>query len=355
MIGGTWPYRVPLYEDELLSSFLVRNAYAHGTTPYCFLNLYWPGKHIWNRDIDRTVDHDWLDALAILAGIPAAQLEASTLLPLRAILGSTLRNGDTPLLLSASVFHRTRRRHSLQFCPICLVEGRRWFRRIWRLGFVFVCPEHGNALLDACPKCGSPVVPHRSLGLDPSRCHQCGTFLGNEARETLLQTGVLEWQNLLLGALSSPPRLAGPFVQSEAFAVVRSLLSVLTPRPVHTAIREAVHLPLVALPADRLQFEHARIRERALLMETLAAWVADWPVTFRRGAHAARLTQRAFRRLTQPATLRSEVEQLPLGIARDRAYVPKVLDNQLRRLARKDRSAYRALRARRLQELVGLV
>ncbi len=355
MIGEAWPYRVPLREDELLSSFLIRNAYAHGTTPYRFLSYYWPGRHFWNRDTDRTADKAWLDELEILAGVPAGRLEASTLLPFRRVLGCTLQNGDTPLLLSVSVFHRTRRRHGLQFCPVCLAEGRPWFRRVWRLGFVFVCPEHDAALLDACPGCGSPVVPHRSVWSDPSRCHQCGTFLGCDGRMKLPPAGVLEWQGWLLDALSGASKGAGPFNQSEIFTSVRSLLSILTVRSVHAMIREALHLSLVALPADRLKFEHARATERALLMETLAVWLADWPLSFRLGVSAARLTQRAFLRLKQPAPLRVEVERLPSGIKRDRQYVPKVFDDELLRLARTDRKAYRALRARRLQALVGLV
>ena len=79
MTGGAWPYCVPLREDELLSSFLIRNAHAHGTTPYCFLSYHWPGRQIWNRDTDRTADKSWLDELAVLADVPASRLEASTL------------------------------------------------------------------------------------------------------------------------------------------------------------------------------------------------------------------------------------------------------------------------------------
>lgn len=355
MTGGAWPYCVPLREDELLSSFLIRNAHAHGTTPYCFLSYHWPGRQIWNRDTDRTADKSWLDELAVLADVPASRLEASTLQPFRRVLGSTLSNGDTPLLLSVSVFHRTRRRHGLQFCPLCLSEGRHWFRRVWRLGFMLVCSEHRVALLDACPTCGSPVVPHRALRLDLSCCHQCGAPLASGKCVTRLGADILEWQQWLLGALSGASTDTGPFEQTEICASVRSLLSLLTLRRTHSAIREVLHLPLVSLPADRLQFEHARAHERALLMETLAAWLADWPSMFRKGAGAAGLTQMSFRRLKQPSMLRAEVERLPLGSGRDRTYVPKVFDKELLRLARKDRKACRALRARRLQALAGLV
>lgn len=354
MIGETWPYHVPLRDDELLSSFLIRNAYAHGTTPYCFLSYYWPTKHFWNRDTDRTANRTWLDELGVLAAVPAERLEASTLLPFRRLLGSALHNGDTPLLLSVSVFHRTRRRHGLQFCPACLAEGRHWFRRVWRLGFVFVCLEHGVALQDACPTCGSPVVPHRSLWLDLSRCHQCGAFLASGDHAKLPAACVLEWQTRLLDVLYGSSMGAGPFDQRETFTSVRSLLSILTARRVHSALREAFHLPSAALPADRLQFEHARAAERALMMETLAAWLADWPSTFRIGVGAARLTQRAFRRLRQPVTLQAEVQRLPPGHERDARYVPKVFDDELLRLARTDRKAYRNLRAQRLQALAGL-
>ncbi|MCG5514757.1 MULTISPECIES: TniQ family protein [unclassified Ectothiorhodospira] len=354
MIGDTWPYCVPLQEDELLSSFLIRNARAHGTTPYCFMSYYWPGRHFWDRDTDRAADADWLKELGVLAGVPAERLEASTLLPFRRVLGSTLRSGDTPLLLAVSLFHRTRRRHGLQFCPACFAEGRQWFRRIWRLGFVFVCPEHQITLLDACPACGAPVVPHRSLSLDQGRCHQCGAFLaGGIARQQPI-TGVLEWQKILLDTLMGVSD-TGPFERLETFTSVRALLSVLTARCVLTAIRDAFHLSPATLTAERLQFEHVRTADRAVLMETLAAWLSDWPSSFRIGANAAHLTQRTFHRLNQSSSrLRQEVERLPVGGKRDRRYVVKVLDAELVRLARVDKKAYRALRARRLQALSGL-
>lgn len=349
-----WPYCVPLCEDELLSSFLIRNAHVHGATPYSFLSFHLPGRHCWDRDTDRTSENSWLGEISALSGVSVERLERGTLQPFRRVLGSTLPNGNTPWLLSVSVFHRTRRRYGLQFCPACFAEGRRWFRRIWRLGFVLVCPEHGVPLLDACPVCASPVIPHRGPWLDVARCHQCGVSRTGDGGVMVPPDDALEWQRSLLDSLSGTSRNVGPFPQSEAFASVRCLVSVLTARPVHEAIREAFRLPPVALPDTRLQLEHARVMERRWLLETMAAWLADWPATFRAGAAAARLTQRTFYRFKLPATLHMEVERLPPGNERDSRYVPKVFDAELLRLRRTDKKAYRALRARRLQALVGL-
>lgn len=197
-------------------------------------------------------------------------------------------------------------------------------------------------------------MPHRALRLDLSCCHQCGAPLALGRCTTRLGADILEWQQWLLGAVSGASTDTGPFGQAEICASVRSLLSLLTFRRNHSVIREALHLPRVSLPADRLQFEHARVHERVLLMETLAACLAGWPSMFRKGADAAGLTQMSFRRLKLPSTLRLEVERLPPGFGRDRTYVPKVFDKELLRLERKDRKACRALRARRLRALVGL-
>lgn len=354
MIGDRWPFRVALLDDELLSSYLIRNANAHGSTPYSFASYYWPGRQVWNRDIDRIVDPSWLDEFAFLAGITSEQLEASSLFPFRRILGRTLRNGDTPLILSVSVYHRTRRRHGLQFCAACFADGRHGFRRVWRLGFVLSCPEHGIPLLDACPTCDSPVVPHRSLYLDPYRCYQCGAFLGRCVSMQPLKGSVIEWQKRLVQILLGEVDSVGPFDRLEAFISVRSLISVLTDRKVHEAIRAVFYLPVVPLPVERLQFEHARSTVRVLLIETLATWLADWPVSFRIGAAAARLTQRTFHRLKQPKTLQAEVSHLPPGHERERSYVPKVFDRELLSLSRRNMQAYRTLRACRLKVLAGL-
>jgi len=292
-----------------------------------------------------------------LAEVSAEVLEASTLISFRQALGSALCGGDTPLLLSASIYHRTRRRHSLQFCPVCFSGQSLWFRRIWRLGFVLLCPEHGVPLLDSCPVCDSPVIPHRALGLNLGHCHECGSRLYPATASKICTERVLQMQTLLLGNLLTPSGTwaFGTFHGLELFTLVRSLLSVLTVRSNYLIIRDVFRLPSISqLPSDRLQFEHARWVDRVLLMEVLAACMSDWPASFHLGAKAAGLTQKTFQRLRQSEALRLEVQCLPPGYSRDRKYEPKIFDGKLLRLKRIDLKAYRALRAKRLLHLAGL-
>ncbi|WP_367275050.1 TniQ family protein [uncultured Bosea sp.] len=121
-----WTFKLRPKPDELLSSWLCRVAHAHGMTPHAFLALHWPGMEIWTRDIDRSADDGWLREVASRSGLPFDAVTALTLKPLMPILAGGRRRdfsrGDAPLVLSAGVFHRSRVRHALQFCPFCVAE-----------------------------------------------------------------------------------------------------------------------------------------------------------------------------------------------------------------------------------------
>ncbi|WP_264343994.1 hypothetical protein [Rheinheimera sp. MM224] len=165
---------------------------------------------------------------------------------------------------------------------------------------------------------------------------------------------LLDLQKLLLNNLLTPSTAEhiGPFHGTALFAAIRSLLSVLTVRISYAAIRDAFNLPETAwLPHDRLQFEHARWPERFLLLELLSVWISDWPASFHLGAEAAGISQKTFTRLRQPKGLREEIQRLKPGSSRNRRYEPKVFDEELLRLKRIDRKAYRKLRAKRLLAL----
>lgn len=129
---------------------------------------------MWNRDLDRFLTFRDLTKLADHLGINPDAGRATSLRPHAARLKG-LGSGLTPGILRLGVFHRTRRLHGQQYCPECLAEDPQpYFRREWRLAFVFACRRHRRPLRDGCPHCDTPVVFHRSPALEFSRCHVCG-------------------------------------------------------------------------------------------------------------------------------------------------------------------------------------
>ncbi len=364
MLIGEWTRPQAPLPGELLTSCLARNAFAHFTTPYRFLALFRGGDPVWDRDFDRDPGKlsrcrrprapDWLDDLAALMHVDRALLEDATLAAWRHSLAGPRRlGGDTPLVLSVGVHHRTRTRHALQFCPDCLAEGTPHFRKEWRLGFVVACPRHGRALQDACGHCGAPVVPHRSFTGEPIGCHACGRPItgGRSARAVIVvpQQASAMQEGLLSTLLDEDGRVPGPWVDREVFDVVRCLIAASAPGSVHAGLRTALALDDTREPAEgRMRFEQCRLAVRLPWLEMVAAWMADWPIRFRIGADAAGLTRRTFARLHVPPSLAKEVARLPAGMRRDRGWEPVLEEPVLRRLRRVDPALYRSVRAERI-------
>lgn len=306
---------------------------------------------MWNRDVDRTTDPAWLDDIAQLLCVPTERLLATTLEETRRQLDrAPERQRDTPLLLSAGVFHRKRRLHGLQYCPECLDERLPYYRTEWRLAFNVMCPRHNRPLRDACPACDAPIVPHRINAFSLDLCHAC-SFVLSRGREKLAPPAMntVMLQRDLGAILSGMDGYVGPWRDAAAFSGVRTLIGVARNPFILRDLRRALDL---SDPGHHgigaARFEHARLAERMLVLETVARWIADWPASFRLGADAAGLTQRTFRRSAQPDGLREEVLLLPDGVQRKRAYMPILQDKELARLRRRDPGAYRNVRARRL-------
>jgi hypothetical protein len=232
---------VPSYgQDELLSSFLARVVFAHCSTPHRFLNLFWPNRPIWNRDIDRDPDAQWLVDVASLMGLTPEEIEGLTLREHRRALVSAKEAtpGDTPFLLSVGVFHRKRRLHGLQYCPLCLGEGPAYFRREWRLTFIVGCDRHKVPLRDACPHCDAIVMPHRLAKRGLEFCYSCGKNIAESSAAELIKKDAIEFQRKLFTHLRrvepSQPDPAGDIGLTD----YRTLVAVTRSKVVHQALRE---------------------------------------------------------------------------------------------------------------------
>lgn len=165
------------YIDELISSWFVRICRRNALTPQEFRVQFFGKREIWNVDIDRSFTADELtcvaDRLAVnIGGYLSCLLEDEALPP-----PGVARKR---VMLVVGLYHRERKRHGMQFCPVCLKEDREaYLRRAWRNALNLTCGTHEVALQDGCPVCDAPVVPHRSKGCVVSLCHACGSQLAS--------------------------------------------------------------------------------------------------------------------------------------------------------------------------------
>lgn len=372
-----WTFKLSPLPDELLSSWLCRVAHAHGMTPHAFTTLHWPTVAVWTRDIDRSATDDWLADVAEAAGLTLDAVRDLTLRPLMAILakggnqeGSDHMRGNSPLVLSAGVWHRRRLLPALQFCPICVVQDEPYFRRSWRLATSVACTKHQIPLRERCTACSTPVSPHRAPAGRMLECHDCGQRLdlyasdrsgmappatpSNGARGFLTAMDLQRRFECVLIAANDDaqtPAPAKPFHDEDAFAVLRTLISATVSKPSHTKLREALDdcTPPWRGIEHGSQFEKIGTQERAQWMETIACWTADWARRFAHGAKGAGITQRTFERLAKPAVLAKEIKRLKTGVQRKRKPWTSILnDATMRKLKRTDPAAWRQLRAARI-------
>ena len=297
--GRLWPFHLKPLPDELLSSWLVRLATAHRTKLYTFCRLTWPGKDIWNRDIDKSVGEE---VLATLVARTATASEVAERTCLRAYEGLLYEShnayGNTPWIMPVGVYHQIRRRYGLQYCPYCLAEDPvPYFRRNWRLACMAICPRHRIQLHDRCSGCGEPVNFHRGeLGRrnkrisDPvTRCPWCGHDLRStavpSATELLPAEEVTRQADLLAvierGWVEIPG--SGPVYSHLYFAVLHRLIWLLASNWRSGVFRSAACWRYSIAPfelqhrGNRIEIERIAVLDRRLLLGLALRFMADWP------------------------------------------------------------------------------
>lgn len=334
-----WGVRPEPAEDELLSSYLVRCAGLHGMSAHRFCAFHFPRFEIWTRDIDRSAPKEFVNALASSTGIPLESVRRMTLQDPERLVSSRRRRGTAAWINALGVYHRTRRRHGLQFCPQCLATSS-VYKRAWRLSFVVGCEVHGSMLHDACPHCDAPIMPHRQLA-GTLRCHRC--------------------HRLLAGALlpvAALPRAAAAQQTVCSHAMDTGFADIDGRRIAAHAYFRGLHV-LASQAADRgcafegpwniadrvaAPVECARTTQRTALLDSLATLLATWPESFRHYATDMRWTQRTFHRMSIPSWLYREVERLPSGHPRQPGSV-RSLRARLAALGKRKPEGWRTVRA----------
>ncbi|MDP3013050.1 MAG: TniQ family protein, partial [Candidatus Subteraquimicrobiales bacterium] len=111
--------------------------------------------------------------------------------------------------------------YTLRYCPICWEdENSRYFRTLWRLPFVIVCPEHGVELKESCSSCGGLLFDDRRYRRSStvllqnfrekwlSNCRHCNHSLLEEGLEEKLELARLQKQ--IVNTLLSDSNWATP-------------------------------------------------------------------------------------------------------------------------------------------------
>jgi hypothetical protein len=269
---------------------------------HTFCSLTWPGKQIWNRDIDKSADAGILEVLSIKTGTPIERVRKTTLAAYENILyekHNTL--GPTSWIMPVGVYHRTRKQFGLQYCPLCLAEDEEpFFRCKWRLAFIVSCERHQTLLHDRCPRCGAAVNFHRHELGSPRKfvvdlltlCHVCRFDLRTiDSRFTTHVTHMeSEFTTLLLRAMDAGYVQLSESVQTYSqlfFAGLRQLMKIAAMRnnrveKLRRAIGEARGLGIYSPPTIGSQpdVQEMSIEARRQLLWIACQLLEEWPFRF---------------------------------------------------------------------------
>jgi len=292
--GRLFPVHVQPLEDELLSSWLVRIARAHGARLHTFCDVVWPKRQLWNRDLDKFAGPEIVGRLAAHTAVPYRRAFETTLSAYQGRLYERHNpRGNTAWLMPLGIFHRLHRRYGLQFCADCLKEDvEAYFRRRWRLAFVTLCEWHGRLLLDRCPKCKAPVNFHRLPAETESLaiCFKCGNDLrGAVALQRRASEKQIALQRKLLDAVDSGwIEVPGEgMVHAQLYftalrQVMRLVASSRRARDLRREIarRSGMKYFVPRFPKDDQDVERLGIEDRLRVL-SFSAWLLDrWPGRF---------------------------------------------------------------------------
>lgn len=301
LTNNVFPIKVMPQKDELLSSWLVRLAIAHGQKLHTFTRLVWNKPGIWARDIDRSITPEQIQLLADRCGIKFDTAWKTTLANYEGWIYETHKSlGVNPWLTSVGVYHRKRTLFGLQFCPKCLSEDTKpYFRRHWRLSFLTVCTKHEIQLSDCCPECSSPVNFHRDelgnfFSFAPSRLTRCFNCQFDLRRSNNLENDVSSSEIVFHTKLErsieegfwnlTPHRLVHSLV---FFAGLRQIVKILSMNDkrinnLRIEFQDICDKPILFEKNKRktTDFPELRVSERRNLLKMANDLMADWSNEF---------------------------------------------------------------------------
>jgi len=282
--------------DELLSSWMVRLAFANGFFLHTFYNkvLNYKGP-IWTRDIDRFCPNNLLDLIASNTGQNIESLKNLTFYEyIGTIVDKITINGNSRWIMPQGKYHRLHKRASVQICPLCLKE-KSYFKKQWRLSLFAICEKHQCLLYERCPKCNSYISYHR-LGINNkpillpdeniARCYFCGLEFQKLLPERLDNVYVGNYAQLLTNLIKNNDYGYYQYSDSsvEFYNGVRFLISAIIGRrgeKLRNRLYLKTNIELSEISSKKIiGFEYLSVKERFNIMIVIAWLLNNWPNNF---------------------------------------------------------------------------
>lgn len=180
---------IPL-EDEILSSWIVRVAYAHKTHPHTFVNQYlnYRPYSFFISECDLTLDEAMINTIDEKCRYKI-DLRSLMLITFSGYIQENIYYNNPTIFFT----HQ-------KYCPICLREDKvPYFRKKWRVIFYNICHKHSCYLYEHCSSCKRKLdisKMHKNK-LPYTHCHHCGFELKRSRKLPLHKkySSSLEYQN----------------------------------------------------------------------------------------------------------------------------------------------------------------
>lgn len=173
-----WPVRLKIFDDESLTSWLMRMAYEYGyPKAYIFCSIALERRIYPFLDLDVKLTNDDLVTLSGLSGQPLERIQQSTFNNFQGLFFHFTKN--IKIWLDSRISPPPKRQR-ISICPTCLTSEdyeHPYLRKEWRLTYNTVCQQHKLKLIDMCPICFNHfhLTDHFIFNKNQQICLQCNT------------------------------------------------------------------------------------------------------------------------------------------------------------------------------------
>lgn len=154
-----WPGFIAPQKNEIFTSWYFRLCTEHLIKTHSFSKFYLNNTNIWNRDIDQYCPEIIKEKIKQHTILGTNQINDLFLDSYNGYLFNT--EYSTRAINDLGLYHRKRMRYGLTYCPGCLDEKIKYYKKQWRLASSIICTECNLFLLDRCPHCNNPICFHR--------------------------------------------------------------------------------------------------------------------------------------------------------------------------------------------------